>query len=396
MVIKSSQKNNRMKKSEKQKQLLFIEETRCEGCSLCKGVCPVDAIRGSFLKVYSIDRNKCILCGQCCIVCPFDAVTEADDSFEKVAQALDDPKTKTVAITSPSLGKDDKNIRQEIEESLLGAGFDRVMTAEGGASLYVTDDGTELVKRMTRPISGPLPLITSSCPAWVRYAEQFHPEIIPHLPHTKPPVVMLGSMIKKYSAKNELKKGEHVFTAAVMPCIAKKDEITRPRHRTNLGQDIDAVITARHLKEFVARRGKKKTTGTQVHSMRRGAHEYRSLPKSGGVLEQILRYVHRNLTRKNIASIPFTKSPIGRNIKEGHIGAGKFDIRYAAVEGTSCMSDLIDDIIKRKSPYHIIEVLACPGGCEKGGGREIHGYSIRKMFVRLLFIPIGLFRKIFR
>jgi ferredoxin hydrogenase large subunit len=377
-----------MTKNDKQKQLLFIEKSRCEGCSLCKGVCPVDAIQGSFLKTYTIDQSKCILCGQCCTVCPFDAVTEADDSFEKVTQALDDPKTKTVAITSPSLGKGDKKTRRQIEASLLGAGFDRVMTAEGGASLYVTDDGTELVKRMTRAMSGPLPLITSCCPAWVRYAERFHPEIIPHLARTKPPVVMLGSMIKKYSAKNELKKDERAFTAAVMPCIAKKDEITRPRHRTEQGQDIDAVITARHLKEFVARRGNRKPAELHQQSMRNAAHEYRSLPKSGGVLEQILKYVHRNLSGRNIASIPFVKSPLGTHIKEGHIFAGKLDIRYAAVEGTEHISDLIDDIINRKSPYHIIEILACPGGCEKGGGRELKGISIKKNLVRLLFIPI--------
>jgi ferredoxin hydrogenase large subunit len=384
-----------MKKSDKQKKLLFIEKSRCEGCSLCKGVCPVDAIQGSFLKTYTIDQSKCILCGQCCTVCPFDAVTETDDSFEKVARALDDPKTKTVAITSPSLGKGDKKTRRQIEAGLLGAGFDRVMTAEGGATLYVTDDGGELVKRLTRSIEGPLPLITSCCPAWVRYAENFHPEILHHLAYAKPPVVMLGSMIKRYSAKNELKKDERAFTAAVMPCIAKKDEITRPRHRTEQGQDIDAVITARHLKDFVARRGTSTTADAQPQSMRRRTQDYRSLPKSGGVLEQILKYVHRNLTGKNIAAIPFVKSPVGKGIKEGHISAGKLDIRYAAVEGTASISALIDDIIKGKSPYHIIEVLACPGGCEKGGGRELKGISIRKILVRLLFAPVRVFRKLF-
>jgi ferredoxin hydrogenase large subunit len=385
-----------MKKSEKQKQLLFIEKSRCEGCSLCKGVCPVDAIQGAFLKVYTIDQSKCILCGQCCTVCPFDAVTETDDSFEKVAQALDDPKTKTVAITSPSLGKADKKTKRDIENNLLGAGFDRVMTAEGGATLYVTDDGGELVKRLTRKVAGPLPLITSCCPAWVRYTEHFHPEIMHHLAYAKPPVVMLGSMIKKYSAKNELKKDERAFTAAVMPCIAKKDEITRPRHRSEQGQDIDAVITARHLKEFIARRGKRTSSGAPQYSTQKITHEYRSLPKSGGVLEQILKYVHRNLTGRNIASIPFVKSPIGKGIKEGFISAGKIDIRYAAAEGTADISGLIEDIIKGKSPYHIIEVLACPGGCEKGGGREMQGISIKKILVRLLFIPIRFFRKIFR
>lgn len=51
---------------------------RCIGCSVCKKICPVDAITGDKSKRHKIDERLCIDCYACGYICPQSAVTDAE------------------------------------------------------------------------------------------------------------------------------------------------------------------------------------------------------------------------------------------------------------------------------------------------------------------------------
>ena len=47
---------------------------QCKGCSLCKKVCPAEAINGDVKGLHVINQAKCIKCGACMAKCPFKAI----------------------------------------------------------------------------------------------------------------------------------------------------------------------------------------------------------------------------------------------------------------------------------------------------------------------------------
>lgn len=54
-----------------------IDEAKCKGCTLCKNMCPVEAISGERKQVHYIDPELCIKCGNCIAKCTFDAIIRA-------------------------------------------------------------------------------------------------------------------------------------------------------------------------------------------------------------------------------------------------------------------------------------------------------------------------------
>ena len=49
---------------------------KCIGCSVCKKICPVDAVQGEKGKDHNIDVARCIGCGACGRICPQSAVLD--------------------------------------------------------------------------------------------------------------------------------------------------------------------------------------------------------------------------------------------------------------------------------------------------------------------------------
>jgi electron transport complex protein RnfB len=71
----------------KSKQVAFIDENRCIGCTACLKACPVDAILGSNKMMHTILADYCTGCELCVPACPVDCIEmiqiEADISSWK-------------------------------------------------------------------------------------------------------------------------------------------------------------------------------------------------------------------------------------------------------------------------------------------------------------------------
>ncbi|MGL5855203.1 MAG: [Fe-Fe] hydrogenase large subunit C-terminal domain-containing protein, partial [Cetobacterium sp.] len=106
----------------------------------------------------------------------------------------------------------------------LGASY--VLDTNFAADLTIVEEASELLSRITRN-DKPLPQFTSCCPAWIKYTEIFHPEILPHISTAKSPIGMQGPTIKTYFAKKMDINPTKIINVAVTPCTAKKFEIKR-------------------------------------------------------------------------------------------------------------------------------------------------------------------------
>ena len=87
------------------------------------------------------------------------------------------------------------------------------------------EEGSELVERVTK--GGVLPQLTSCCPGWVKFVEYYYPELIPNLSSARSPMMMHGPTLKTYNAEKLGFHYKNVVNVAIMPCLAKKFEISR-------------------------------------------------------------------------------------------------------------------------------------------------------------------------
>ncbi len=90
-------------------------------------------------------------------------------------------------------------------------------------------------------------MITTCSPGWINFLEKFYPELIPHASSCKSPMSMLSVLIKTYYAAKAAIDPEKIFVVAVMPCVAKKFEASRPEMNSSGFPDVDYVLTTREL-----------------------------------------------------------------------------------------------------------------------------------------------------
>ncbi len=221
-------------------------------------------LKEDFLLVYqqfgnhSLNDVNCTFCGQCIQNCPVGALKEKDNT-SLVWEKLKDEDTYVVVQTAPAvrvgLGEEfglpiGTNVTKKMVTALKRLGFDKVFDTNTGADFTIMEEATELVERIKN--GGVLPMATSCCPAWIRFAEMNYPEYLDHLSSCKSPHQMFGAVIKSYFAKKNNIDPSKIFVVSVMPCIAKKFERTRDDMQGVEGlDDVDAVITTRELARMI-------------------------------------------------------------------------------------------------------------------------------------------------
>lgn len=322
--------------------------------------------------------TSCVNCGQCVQVCPVGAISINDDT-EKVYSQIEAGKTMVVQITpsvritlAESLGYAPGTVTTgKIVHALHKIGFKWVFDSDFSADLTIMEEGTEFLNRLNN--GGTLPLITSCCPAWVKYCETYAYDELEHLSSAKSPQQMFGAVIKTYFAKKENIDPADICSVSVMPCTAKKFECKRPEFNDSGYQDVDISITVVELAKMI------RTAGIDFDDL--DDHPFDSpfglgsgagqiFGSTGGVMEAALRTVSEVVTGKPLQKLEFEAVRGLDSVREAELTLNGQTLKVAIVHGLSNVKPLLEQIQDGTSPYHFIEVMACEGGCIGGGGNE--------------------------
>ena len=402
-----------MDKSYQAKELhgiVKINADRCKGCDSCKSFCPVGAIDGAYGATHHIDDAKCLQCAQCLVNCPFGAIEDTVDVVDTVIEKLNDPKTTVVATVAPAvrvaLGEEfgmepGSLVTEQMYGALKAAGF-KIMDVNFAADNTIMEEGSELIEKIKKYVLdipsehhlGALPQFTSCCPAWVRYIELYHPDLIEHLSSAKSPQGMAGAVAKTYGATDVWHvEPENIFGVGVYPCTAKKFEASRPefnsaakywqaKGHTADYQDTDVVLTTRDLARLLKKLNIDLKTVEPADEKDNPMAEYTGagtiFGTTGGVMEAALRTAYFVLTGEELTNLEFMPVRGLKAVKSAEVpiklkdSDKKITLKVAVVHGTKNVEPLLEEIKNGTSPYHFIEVMNCPGGCVNGGGQPIN------------------------
>jgi NADP-reducing hydrogenase subunit HndD len=271
--------------------------------------------------------------------------------------------------------------------ALRNMGFDDVFDTNFAADLTIMEEGTELLTRLktyVKGLGGTLPMITSCSPGWIKYIEHNYPEQLDHLSTCKSPHMMLGALIKSYYANLIDADPKNIFVVSVMPCTAKKFEITREEMEINGLANVDAVLTTRELAAMIKEAGidfarLEDEEFDNPLGLSTGAADIFGV--TGGVMEAALRTVYELVTGRELPfdqlhvtpivgldRIKHAELTITNPLKEYQFLDG-VTVKVAVTSGLKGAKELMEQVRTQTSPYHFIEIMGCPGGCITGGGQ---------------------------
>ena len=335
-----------------------------------------------------LSETACISCGQCIVNCPTGALTERDDTA-KVWHALADPDTTVVVQTAPSvratLGESfhmpvGTNVEGKMVAALRRLGFDKVFDTDTAADFTIIEEAHEFVERVTE--GGTLPLLTSCCPGWSKYCEIYHPELFANISSCKSPQGMMGALVKTYWAEKEHVDPAKITVVSIMPCTAKKFELDR-YDMCAAGEGIpdnDVSLTTRELARMIQKAGLDfPTLPDEDFDSALGESTGASVifGASGGVLEAALRTAVETITGEALKNPDFVEVRGSEGIKSAIYNVGGKDVNVCSVSGMANVEKVLREVDAGKSPYQIIEIMACPGGCINGGGQPSQPASVR-------------------
>ena len=377
---------------------LVRDNNKCILCRRCVAACKQQYVgvigpndRGFDTQIgqpfgLSLNETPCISCGQCTAVCPTGALTEKDDT-DKVWAALADPDKYVVVQTAPSIRATigecfgmpvGTNVEGKMVAGLRRLGFDKVFDTDFGADLTIVEEANELVERIKN--GGTLPMITSCSPGWVKFCEFYYPDLIAHLSSCKSPQQMAGAVIKTYYAEKMGIDPKKMVVVSVMPCTAKKFEITRPDQNAAGVPDVDIALTTREAAKMMKRLG--------INFENLPNEEFDSplaedtgaaviFGATGGVMEAAVRTANAWLNGATEA-IDLQAVRGTDSIKEATVEVGGTPLKLCVASGAAAAKEVMDKL-KAGNPegWGFIEIMGCPGGCVNGGGQPIQPQYVR-------------------
>lgn len=281
-----------------------------------------------------------------------------------------------------------------------------------GSDEVLGDEGRVRESQDNKPAS---PILTSSCPGWVCYAEKTHPYVLPHLSRVKSPQALMGTLLKTTLSRLLGISADRIWHLAIMPCFDKKLEASREELTDVVWtagtpgkgiRDVDCVITSKEILMLADSRGIDffglSTSAPQQQqpaipdpivqrflfpAQRRKQH--RDAGTSGGNLHFIL---HDAQSRHAGSSIQMTRGRNADVVEYAVINpSGEAVFKAARYYGFRNIQNLVRKL-KPAKPFRMpggkpfgsarrpagksagldhayVEVMACPGGCTNGGGQ---------------------------
>ena len=377
---------------DKSSKSIVRNPNKCILCGDCVRVCNevqnVGAIgfanRGAKMVVSPAFNKKlaetdCVNCGQCAAVCPTAAIT-ITKSTREVWKAIYDPTKRVVVQVAPAVRvaigeafglNPGKNTIGKIFKAMRMLGFDQVFDTSLGADLTIIEEAGELVKKLEKG-DNKYPLFTSCCPAWIRYAETKHPELMPYISSCKSPMEMFGAVLKEHFKSADEQEEKETISVAVMPCAAKKSEAARAEFIRNGIPDVDYVITTNELIHMIKEEGIQFTeiepeAPDMPYSIASGSGVI--FGATGGVTEAALRKVVADKTNQSLQAIEYSGIRGYKGIKTAEIALGEKTVRIAVVSGLGNAEKVIQQIQSGEEHFDFVEIMACPGGCIAGAGQ---------------------------
>ena len=367
---------------------------RCESmCNNVQTVGVLGAIRRGFDATIAptFDRmfseTDCTYCGQCVAVCPTGALTERDNT-DRLLDDLCNPDKIVIAQPAPAvrvaLGEEfgyepGTIVTGKLATSLRRLGFDYVFDTDFGADLTIMEEGTEILSRLKAFLAGDknvkLPIMTSCCPAWVNFYEHQFPDLLDYPSSAKSPAQMFGAIAKTYWAQKMGIPREKLVVVSIMPCLAKKYECEREEFKVDGNPDVDYSISTRELARLIKRsnidfRCLEDTDFDKPLGESSGAAAI--FGATGGVMEAALRTVYEVYTGKTLPKIDFQEVRGLEGIKEATIDLAGFPLKVCVAHTLGNARYLMEKLRKGELDYHVVEVMACPGGCIDGAGQPYH------------------------
>ena len=389
---------------------IIKDHSKCILCRRCETMCnevqTVGVLSGinrgfgtqvsTFFGDDLIDTN-CTFCGQCISVCPTGALVEKDNTREAWA-ALGQKEKPVMVQTAPAVrvglgeefGLDPGSISTgKMVAALKALGFDYVFDTNFAADLTIMEEANEFVNRFVK--GEKLPILTSCCPAWINFMEYEYPDLLPYLSTCKSPQSMFSPIARHYFAEKVLnKKPDEVIVMSIMPCVAKKYEVSREELGRDGYLDTDISLTTRELARMI------KEAGIELDNLEEAEFDsplgYSTgaadiFGATGGVLEAALRTAYHDITKEEAPSLDFKEVRGMTGIKEASLEIAGHTVNVAATSSLGNARKLMDELRQGNSKYHLIEIMACPGGCVAGGGQPYnHGdYDIVKARAKALY-----------
>ena len=373
---------------------------KCIMCRRCETMCnevqtvgALSAVNRGFDSVVAtamemdLNDSVCTYCGQCVAVCPTGALVERDATWEVLSKLADPTKTvivQTAPAVRAALGEEfglpaGTSVTGKMVASLRKLGFDKVFDTDFGADLTIMEEASEFLDRLTRHMNGDttvkLPLLTSCCPAWVKFFEHNFPDMLDIPSSAKSPMQMFSSVAKNIFTKELGVDRKDLVVVSIMPCLAKKYEASREEFSKDGNQDTDIVLSTRELARLI------KQANINFHLLKDEDFDHPLgestgagviFGRTGGVIEAALRTAADWYTGTSLENVDYEAVRGFEGVRSADVKVGDLDLKIGIAHGLGEARKLLEQIRAGESHYHAIEIMACKGGCVGGGGQPYH------------------------